>query len=113
MFLPWSWGPQVLSDASYVDGLVQLAALNPYPLTRDGFCAQLQACEDFDGRPLLHDITAPALVLGGQHDRIAPPHVLHHLAHSLGAPLAFGEAGHNAHLEARPWFLNQVLRFID
>jgi 3-oxoadipate enol-lactonase len=109
--MPWTWGSAYLErnlDAVLAlrDKAAQLPAHSGIHLI-DGVI-------NHDARPWLPSIHAPALIVHGEHDRMAPPHsvaVLHaHLPHARVHWLA--DAGHAAWLEQHAAFNHAVLDFL-
>jgi 3-oxoadipate enol-lactonase len=66
------------------------------PLTNmPGFAAAARACRGHDSRPRLGSISAPTLVVVGEHDILTRPDLARPLAQSIpGAHLALVDAGH-------------------
>ncbi len=70
----------------------------------------LLACQAFDGRPLLPQVTVPALVVAGADDGVTPPAQVEELARGIaGARFeVLAAAGHQAPLEQHAAF-NELL----
>jgi 3-oxoadipate enol-lactonase len=77
--------------------------------------ADLLACQQFDGGPLLSRVTAPTLVVAGADDAITPPAHSEELARGIaGARLVvLAQAGHQAPLEQSDEFNRQVAEFAE
>ncbi len=75
----------------------------------------LLACQAFDGRPLLPQVTVPTLVVAGAHDTISPPTQSEDLAAGIaGARLeVLAQAGHQAPLEQSDAFNRLVAEFAE
>lgn len=90
----WSWGPG--ADPTLQEKhRYALHALDAGTLHTD-----LTACSRFDVRGRLNEITAPALVLVGEHDRMVAPRMSHELADGLpNAQRVVFDSGHMLMLE--------------
>jgi len=75
----------------------------------------LLACQAFDGRPLLAQVTVPTLVVAGADDTIAPLALSEELARGIaGARLeVLAQAGHQAPLEQSDAFNRLVTEFAE
>ncbi|MBN1979269.1 MAG: alpha/beta fold hydrolase, partial [Anaerolineae bacterium] len=74
----------------------------------------LTACDRFDVMERLGEIDAPALVVAGSADRLAPVKYAHYLAaHVSGAQIAIVEgAGHMVMLERSAEVAGSIQRFL-
>ena len=92
------------------DKLVQLARRRMLEAGHRTFHNDFKACDHFDIRTRLQEIDIPAVVITGEDDRLAPPHLGQELAEGLPQASfhAVKAAGHMVMLE-RP---NQVLNLI-
>jgi pimeloyl-ACP methyl ester carboxylesterase len=114
LLLPWSYGSAFLSNAETIEGLVELAAVDPWRTPHETLASHFDACKRFDGTRLAARVQAPTLIIGGSEDLVAPTVCQHFLAATLAdARLVLAAVGHNAHLEARQWFLAQIATFLD
>ncbi len=112
IFLPWNWSPALLDDAATVEGIVEMAGHNPYPMSYASYRAQLAACRAFDGRALATRIVSPTLVIAGRNDLISPLRCSEELAQTIpGARLRISPCGHMTHMEKPGWFCEAVLDF--
>ncbi|WP_243366866.1 alpha/beta fold hydrolase [Fundidesulfovibrio soli] len=67
--LPWLLGDRALSEGR----LARAFALRRHPLNAEGFGAQCEALEAFDGHGLEASVTAQALCISGDEDILLPP----------------------------------------
>jgi proline iminopeptidase len=71
----------------------------------------LTCLQEFDARPWLHEVTAPALLVHGRHDRVHPPELTAApLAEGLrqAALVVFEESGHYPFIEEPERFARVV-----
>jgi 3-oxoadipate enol-lactonase len=109
--LPWTWGADFLaSNLNAVLALRERAAKLPSLSS----IHLIDGVIDHDARPWLPQITAPAMIIHGEHDRMAPPHSVavlqEHLPHAQMHWLA--RAGHAAWLEQAAEFNAAVKAFL-
>jgi pimeloyl-ACP methyl ester carboxylesterase len=84
----WMWGVHTLEDTRQ-RGYEMFMQIDPHVVYRDYL-----ACNRFDIRDRLHEITAPTLVIGGSNDRMTPLHYSEYLRdHIPGAELVVIEGG--------------------
>jgi pimeloyl-ACP methyl ester carboxylesterase len=76
--------------------------------------ADFRAVERFDATPLAPNVRAPALVLGGEDDLLAPPKLTHALAALIPGARAqvIARAGHQAHLERPDAYFSELEGFL-
>jgi pimeloyl-ACP methyl ester carboxylesterase len=91
----WAWGPEA-DPAMVARGRQMMARVNPRVVWGD-----FAACDRFDIRERVGEITAPALVITGSEDRMTPPKFGQWLAERIpGARFVLVEgAGHMVMLE--------------
>ncbi len=78
-----------------------------------GFAGCFGALRDADMRPILQLVTAPTLVVVGEHDKVTLPEHGEQIANAIrGAKLVSLPAVHLPNVEARPAFLDAVLSFL-
>jgi len=111
---PWVFTPRLLSDHA---GLVRFAKASlgdPFPITLESFELHAQAVRTFDSRPLLPQITAPALVLTGAEDVLTPIEQAIEIAGAIpGATLhILPRGGHSMLAEYPEDVLRVVRRFL-
>jgi pimeloyl-ACP methyl ester carboxylesterase len=79
----------------------------------EGAEAQLQAIMAFDSMPRLGSITAPTLIIHGEHDRLTPGSCAAQLAARIeGSRRVNVDAGHLLNLELPKTFNQTVLGFL-
>ena len=79
----------------------------------DGYVGCCEAIRDMDHRPLLPKITAPTLVIAGQHDPATPLEGNEFIKqHIPGAKIAVLEAAHIANVEQPQAYADTVLGFL-
>lgn len=94
LLVEWSWGPNANPNQRQRHEMA-LHTLEPETLRTD-----LTACNAFDIRPRLADITAPTLVVAGEHDQMTPPRFSTYLSdHLPNATLETLPTGHMLMLE--------------
>lgn len=87
----------------------ELLRMDP-ELLRSAFAA----CDGFDVRPRLHDLTAPLLVVGAEEDRMAPPRFSAELHEACpGSTLHILPCGHMIPVEQPAKLTQLVLAFIQ
>lgn len=91
----WAWGPEA-DPAMVAQGCQMMARVNPRVVWGD-----FAACDRFDIRERVGEITAPTLVITGSEDRMTPPKFGQWLAERIpGARFVLVEgAGHMGMLE--------------
>ncbi len=104
----YSWGPDAPEELVKL-GRDQLASLAPDTIADD-----YAACDAFDVRDRLGQITAPTLVVGGTADQMTPPKYAQFLAEKIpGARLAMIEGtGHMVMLEQPELVVQHVRQFL-
>jgi 3-oxoadipate enol-lactonase len=110
--LPWTWGAAFLEkNLAAVLALQEKAARLP----AHSSIHLIDGVIDHDARPWLRDITTRALIVHGEHDRMAPPHSVAVLqAHLPNAQTVWiPQAGHAAWLEQPDVFNAAILEFLD
>ena len=102
------WGPAVPEQIKAL-GKQQLLANNPRVVSND-YCA----CDAFDVRERLETVKAPALIIAGEADQLAPLKYSTYLAdHIRGARLVVApQAGHMVMLEAEELVTRAVAEFL-
>jgi 3-oxoadipate enol-lactonase len=79
----------------------------------DGYLGCGMAVRDMDHRPLLPKITAPTLVIAGQHDPATPPEANEYISeHIPGAKYATLDAAHMSNVEQPQAYTDAVLSFL-
>ncbi|WP_171111997.1 MULTISPECIES: alpha/beta hydrolase [Streptomyces] len=71
-FYLWIYTPRAHADGT-VDRFIEETLAFPHPQSTEAFQRQLEAFRTHDTLDRLAQITAPALVLAGELDRVAPP----------------------------------------
>jgi 3-oxoadipate enol-lactonase len=80
----------------------------------DGYVACCAAIRDMDQRELLHNITAPTLVIAGAHDLATPPADGRFLAERIqDARYVELPAAHLSNIEAAPAFTAALTEFLE
>lgn len=95
---PWLFSPVFFENPANLRPLLRYVEEAPYPQEADAFTRQVGATHTHDTLDRLHTITAPTLVVHGEHDLLVPP------AH--GQQLA--DLIPNANLELRPGVAHSV-----
>ena len=93
--------------------LIPITGALTKPRSYEPFFRQSHACRTHDARAVLHQITAPTLVIGGEQDRVLGGDASRELARSIpGARLhMYPQWGHGAYEEAKD-FNERVLAFL-
>ncbi len=104
-----------LSTPGIVDGLIELALSNPYPITLKGYAAQMVATGSFDAREFAHHIKLPVLVIGAEEDIIFLPAQTRALIETIpnAVSYSFKQAGHLPHIEHPEEFVAVVNNFLE
>ena len=104
-----AFGPK--ASARQIDFTYDMLAETPTDILFD----LIKSYREFDVRDVLTDITVPALVIGGDHDRLTISEASQHLAENLPkAELVMLEnCGHMTMLERHEEFNAMVGRFLD
>lgn len=104
----WVWGPLTLAEIKQL-GKQQLLKIRPEILLDD-----YRACDAFDVRDHLHEITAPVLSIAGETDQMTPlKHAVflaEHLPHARLVTIP--QAGHMVMLEAAEVVTRAVEEFV-
>jgi pimeloyl-ACP methyl ester carboxylesterase len=104
-----AFGPH--ASARQIDFTYDMVAETPSDVIFDLF----RCYREFDATDRLHEITVPALVIGGSHDRLTLAHASKSMAESL--PKAelkiFEDTGHMTMLERHEEFNQLLERFLD
>jgi 3-oxoadipate enol-lactonase len=88
-----------------------LAMLAATPL--EGYVACSEAIRDMDHRAILRRITAPTLILAGQHDQATPVAAAQFIRDQIpGASLSILAAAHMSNVEQPAAYTDAVLRFL-
>jgi pimeloyl-ACP methyl ester carboxylesterase len=96
-------GPAFLErNAEHIDSVIKASVRrNSYAGIKALFLGTGKSGPDWAPPALAERVQAPALCLGGAHDRLAPPHEVAALAQRLrGAHRIFPDAGHTVPIEA-------------
>ncbi len=104
----WAWGPEA-DPAMVARGRQMMARVDPQVVWGD-----FAACDRFDIRERVGEITAPTLVITGAEDRMTPPKFGQWLAERIpGARFVLVEgAGHMVMLEKPDQVANAVQEFV-
>jgi pimeloyl-ACP methyl ester carboxylesterase len=104
----WVWGPLTPAEIKQL-GKQQLLKIRPEILLDD-----YRACDAFDVRDHLHEITAPVLIIAGEADQMTPLKHAAFLAEQLPHArwVAVPQAGHMVMLEAAEIVTRAVEEFV-
>src|SRR5512140_2077141 len=104
----WEWGPLTSPEIKQL-GKQQLLKIRPEILLDD-----YRACDAFDVRDRLHEITAPVLIIAGEADQMAllkhATFLAEHLPHAR--LVSISQAGHMVMLEAAEVVTRAVEEFV-
>jgi pimeloyl-ACP methyl ester carboxylesterase len=105
----WGWGPLVPDEIRQL-GKQQLLQIRPETLLDD-----YRACDAFDVRDHLPEISAPALIIAGEADQMTPLKHAMFLAEQLphARLVAVPQAGHMVMLEAAEIVTRAVTEFVS
>lgn len=108
--LPWLYTPAFMTQAERVEVALNVAGMDPYPISAQGFAGQAAACRTHDALDRLGQISSPTLVLVGAEDILTPPYYSREMAERIpGARLQTLErGGHGMPLEY-PQAVNEAL----
>ena len=111
----WTLSDETLEQTDLVHPMLQGYLRERFPLTDDTFVRQCDACLGHDTSDRLGQIRAPALVICGQQDQLAPPKFSRELADGIpGAHLVtIPGAAHLVMAEAAKRFDQVVLQFLE
>jgi 3-oxoadipate enol-lactonase len=109
----WVFSNSFLAQTELIDGLLDMAAINPYLQTEIGYRCQLNALLNFNSNSWLAKIKVPTLIIGSDQDLIVPVEDFHYLAATIPEAeyYQFNGAGHTPHLEEPERFKEVVLNF--
>jgi 3-oxoadipate enol-lactonase len=80
----------------------------------DGYIASCEAVRGMDLRPLLPRITAPTLIIAGQHDQSTPVEASQFIHGRIaGSQLTVLDAAHITNVELAPAYTDMVLQFLN
>ena len=104
----WEWGPLTPAEIKQL-GKQQLLKIRPEILLDD-----YRACDAFDVRDRLHEISAPVLIIAGEADQMTPLKHATFLAEQLphARLVAIPQAGHMVMLEAAEVVTRAVAEFV-
>ena len=95
----------------------ELLASNPYPMSSEAYGRQADAYRQFDALDRLSAITAPTLVIVGEHDLLTPPWIAREVAEAIpGARFQVIQGDGSSHLvpiECPNEFNRLVLDFLS
>ncbi|MDD5166230.1 MAG: alpha/beta hydrolase [Candidatus Omnitrophica bacterium] len=111
----WSFSPKTFDSGSFVGTFIKKAAEYPYPVSADGFKAQIEAIATFDARPKIGAIKAKTLILEGKDDILITPQEAAMLAKNIHKSVfqLLDDVGHCIHIENPKLFTGIVLKFIN
>ena len=104
-----AFGPH--ASAAQIDFTYDMVAETPSDIVFDLF----KCYREFDATSRLHEITVPALVIGGSHDRLTMAHASERMAEELPKTelKIFENTGHMSMLERHEEFNELLTRFLD
>jgi 3-oxoadipate enol-lactonase len=112
--LPWLFTANLLGNTAMVSAAVNQSAMDPYPISTEGFKGQAAAARAHDTVERLAQIKSPTLVLVGKEDVLTPVAYSQVLAERIpGARLQILEhGGHGMTLEYAADVNNALLAFL-
>ena len=106
----WMYTPAFMTRLDMVQAALDRAALDPFPISAQGFASQAAACRAHNTLDRLGEITAPTLVLVGAEDIFTPPYYARELAERIpGARLQVLERGGHGMPIEYPQAVNEAL----
>jgi 3-oxoadipate enol-lactonase len=112
--VPWLYSGGFLTHPGWRDFVVRARGASYRWLSWEGAEAQLQAMMAFDSMPGLGSITAPTLIIHGEHDRLTPGSCAAQLdARIEGSRRLSVDAGHLLYIELPKTFNQTVLGFLS
>jgi len=113
LVLPWLFSENFLADPRAIPYLSYPEEQGDEP-SREDWLRLLDAMLAFDGRPRLHDIRVPTLIISGDEDRLAPLAGAQELAAGIaGSALAIVAGGHLMNVESPEAFIRQIEQFLS
>jgi 3-oxoadipate enol-lactonase len=108
--LPWMFTAAFMTQPEMVEAALNQSALDPFPITAQGFSGQAAACRAHNALDRLDTIATPTLVLVGAEDILTPPAYSREMAERIpGARLQILErCGHGMPIEF-PQVVNAAL----
>lgn len=112
--MPWMYTPAFMTQRGMVEAALNQMAMDPYPISAQGFTGQAAACRGHDTLERLKEITAATLVLVGKEDILTPSYYSQEMADRVpGARLqVLDRGGHGIPLEYPQAVNEAVLAFL-
>ena len=108
--LPWMYTPAFMTQLDMVQTALDRAALDPFPISAQGFAGQAAACRAHNTLDRLGQVGAPTLVLVGAEDILTPPYYSREMAERIpGARLQILERGGHGMAIEYPQAVNEAL----
>jgi len=110
----WLFSDRFFERPRNVENVLRYVAESPYRQEPDAFARQVDAALNHDVRARLPDLRAPALIVVGERDALAPPSLARELAVAIpGARLeVMPDAPHSLNLERQIEFNRLVRAFL-
>lgn len=111
--LPWAFSTSFLTEAN-INKLIELRKNNPFPQTKEGYLAQLNALSGFDSRPWLKSIKTPCLLVTSDEDIICFEKHTQFMVNELMNSEYFSieGVGHVPHIEKPEIFCKKIISFL-
>ncbi|OGC24876.1 hypothetical protein A2291_01900 [candidate division WOR-1 bacterium RIFOXYB2_FULL_42_35] len=111
----WLFSPKTFDSGSFVKTFIKNASKYPYPLTPEGFKAQVAVMAKFDARSRLSGIKAKTLIIEGEDDILILPDEARILVKQIpGSRIQLiKNAAHDVHLENPSLFTKLAVEFLE
>jgi len=110
----WSFGPELANNEVAYEAFIRAMVSNPYAQRRHGFIRQAEALLAAEASPGLAGITAPTLVVVGEHDALAPRYLSDALVALIpGSRLQVLPGAHSGFVEYPEHYNRVILDFLS
>jgi pimeloyl-ACP methyl ester carboxylesterase len=110
----WAYGPELVNNATVYEAFIAAALSNRYSQTLQGFIRQAEALLAAEASPGLAAMSAPTLVVVGEHDALTPKYLSEQLATLIqGSRLQVLPGAHSGFVEYPEHYNRVILDFLS